>query len=1152
MSRRFPCKPHPHAAVSFRVVVVLGSLVGLGALTGPTDSFAQAFTVGVRLDLPITTGVRAVNLTDLDGDGSLDLITANGSAHSASVYLGDGFGGFGPKTDYASLGDPIEVGIGDFNGDGKLDLVIVPNGANFVAVRLGNGLGGFGPQQLFSTEFGAESVAVGDVNGDNRLDLVVPCYTIDVVSVLLGDGAGRFAPFVNYPVGDFPNSVAIGDLNADGRADLAVANSAANSVSILLGTGGGAFGPPTNIPAPGSTVVALADLNNDGKLDLGVGGGGPSPTISIALGNGSGGFGARTDIGGTLAGVQSVTMTDVNSDGLCDFVAGGSGLHVLLGDGAGGLGTPNTISIAGGATASAVGDVNGDGKADIVAGGFASTTIAMLLGSVGGMYGARTSFATGSNPMSVAIADLNQDSKADVAVANYYGNTVSVFPGNGQGGFGPRTNHGADVGPATIVATDMTIDGKPDLILANQGSNTFSLLVAAGAGAFNPGVSVAAGAGAFGLAVGDFNADGKRDLATANYFANNLAVFFGSGNTTFPPPNLLLTGANPTCVALPDLNADGRLDVVSANYGANTVSVFLGNGSGSFTAKTDFATGTNPRWVAAGDMTGDGKVDLVTTNLGAGTISVLPGNGLGGFGAKTDFGVGTSPHWVSIADANLDGRLDVTVANYGSNTVSVLLGNGAGGFGARTDLPVGAAPQSSVFGDLNGDGAVDLVTADGNSDAISVFLALQRTRATLSVPAGPVVLGQPLTLTATVSAVAPVSLMPTGTVSFYDGTTLLGTAPVVGGVAALAVFAPYLGSRSLSAVYSGDGRMLRSFSATKPLRVVSTARPSIASVVDVPADQGRQIRLRFRASPFDYTGSGTPITQYEVYRRIAASSATSVVGDLAEAKVVATTGRGVAGRPASILVDGWDFVGALTAHGDSAYVIVVPTISDSNASGLHRAVLFVRAATATPTLYYDSDADSGYSVDNLPPVPPAPFTAMYTAGVTHLHWGPNPESDFWYYRLYRGSSSTFVPGSANLIAATTDTGRVDPGAAGSYYKLSAVDVNGNESGYATLGPSTIVGVTDGPALAFALERIRPNPVAAARLALDFVLRDAAPARLELIDVTGRRVVDRAVGELGPGPHRVVLSETRGIAPGVYMVRLTQGANTRTQRVVIMQ
>jgi hypothetical protein len=210
----------------------------------------------------------------------------------------------------------------------------------------------------------------------------------------------------------------------------------------------------------------------------------------------------------------------------------------------------------------------------------------------------------------------------------------------------------------------------------------------------------------------------------------------------------------------------------------------------------------------------------------------------------------------------------------------------------------------------------------------------------------------------------------------------------------------------------------------------------------------------------------------------------------------------------------------------------------------------VRALTGTPGVHYDSAPDSGHSVDNLPPAPPAPFTGAYASGATHLHWGASTEADFWYYALHRGSTADFTPGPENRIATCSSTGYVDVGPAGSHYKLAAVDVNGNESGYAALGPEGTVGVP-GAASAFALDGVRPNPALGGRMLVHFTLPTGEPAELELIDVAGRRVIGRAVGSLGAGRHAVDLAAGCRVPPGLYLVQLTQGTNTRVVRAAIL-
>lgn len=324
----------------------------------------------------------------------------------------------------------------------------------------------------------------------------------------------------------------------------------------------------------------------------------------------------------------------------------------------------------------------------------------------------------------------------------------------------------------------------------------------------------------------------------------------------------------------------------------------------------------------------------------------------------------------------------------------------------------------------------------------------------------------------------------------------------------------------------------------------------ITSVKDVPNDQGRQVRVRFTANGADNAVASLPVTGYEVYRRIALSSPAAASSRLA-ATPRSSMRRGIA-SPSGVMVEGWDYVLSVPAHADTSYYVVVPTLADSNYAGLTWSVFMVRAATATPSIYYDSAPDSGYSVDNLPPAVPAPFTAAYASGATHLHWGANAEPDLWSYKVYRGGSAGFVPGPSNLIATRSDTGYVDPGPAGSYYKLSALDLNGNESGYALVTPGGTTDVPAGPPLAFALEGARPNPTAGRELAVQFVLPSAAPAQLELLDVSGRRVITREVGALGAGRHVVDLAADRRLAPGLYLVRLTQGANLRVARVAVLK
>lgn len=480
---------------------------------------------------------------------------------------------------------------------------------------------------------------------------------------------------------------------------------------------------------------------------------------------------------------------------------------------------------------------------------------------------------------------------------------------------------------------------------------------------------------------------------------------------------------------------------------------------------------------------------------------------------------------------NGDGRVDVVTAGGGYGNASVLLGNGAGGFNVRTDYPAGTLAIMPALGDLNGDGRTDIVMANTGVHSISVLLGKSLTRTALTVTPSLALTGTATMLKASVTVPSLGSATAADSVQFFDGTTFLGTAPVVNGLASFGTFSPYLGDRALSAVYKGDPRLTGSVAFAARQRVVGNAAAALATIADVKNDRGGTVRLTFGRSAFDYLGSPTAVTGYQVYRRAIVSGAARVVQ----------------ADPLGVQLAGWDYVTTVPATTEDTYQATVPTFADSNASGVHRAVLFVRAATATPGVFFDSAADSGYSVDNLPPIPPAPFAAAAVAGSTDLHWRASGEDDLWYHRVYRGNAAGFTPGPGNLVATTADTAWVDAGTTGAHYKLSAVDVNGNESGFTTLGPGQTL---DAPAgsVRFALEP-PANPSLGGRVSVRFSLATDAPARLDLIDVSGRRVATRAIADAGA--HVAELGDAH-VRPGVYFVRLAQGARSASARVMILQ
>ncbi len=87
---------------------------------------------------------------------------------------------------------------------------------------------------------------------------------------------------------------------------------------------------------------------------------------------------------------------------------------------------------------------------------------------------------------------------------------------------------------------------------------------------------------------------------------------------------------------------------------------------------------------------------------------------------------------------------------------------------------------------------------------------------------------------------------------------------------------------------------------------------------------------------------------------------------------------------------------------------------------------------------------------------------------------------------------------------------------------------------------------------FALAGARPNPASRRDLNVAFSLAQPGAATLELYDVNGRRVAERSSSGLAAGEHTLRMGDSPGLAAGIYWLRLSQGTQRTTARVVIVE
>jgi len=184
----------------------------------------------------------SIVVVDFNGDGQLDIITANYNNNGIGIFTGHGNGTFNTIQIRAtgSASTPTYVAVSDFNNDKRLDIAVVNYGIDNVVVVFGFEHEDFYNRKSYSTGIGSGpiSLAIGDFNNDNRLDFATSNLYANDIGVFLGYGNALFGSIEMYPIisGSQPDAVAIGDFNNDGRSDIVIANYGINNggVNILI------------------------------------------------------------------------------------------------------------------------------------------------------------------------------------------------------------------------------------------------------------------------------------------------------------------------------------------------------------------------------------------------------------------------------------------------------------------------------------------------------------------------------------------------------------------------------------------------------------------------------------------------------------------------------------------------------------------------------------------------------------------------------------------------------------------------------------------------------------------------------------------------------------------------------------------------------
>lgn len=665
-----------------------------------------------------------------------------------------------------------------------------------------------GSYNLTGTVNGLGMLSTGPTGGISFLDTSNGNNVLGTENLVVSTLATTFSqksPFAIGGPGATQRSAAIASayLDTDNNLDV-VTGDAAQTISVLLGNGDGSFKPKVNYP--GCTVgkvlqIVLADFNRDGNTDIALGcSNGATGGLLILLGNGDGSF--QNPVLYSTGDVASIAMGDFNRDGLLDFAVSDNSqqnVTILLGNGNGTFTkeatTLSTHRITRGIV---VADFNQDGKDDIA---YAlSTTVSgsslfdlyVALGNGDGTFQQQTTPIAQQIGEFLTAGDTNGDNKTDIIAATItepggtlVGQSLFVLLGNGDGTFQTPVSYLSDI-PSDPHLADVNGDGIPDII---AGGSTGALVYqGVGDGTFQPYQEPTIGGFALTYAVnaGDFNNDGNADLIGTDADTPRAAVALSQVAQTSTASALTNVAVFPLGSGIHNVDASYPGDSIYSGSVSTTVPLLAAP------VNTSLVLATSP---ALSSLTGQ-PVTLTAT---------------------------LSPYTVGPPFTTTNGDL----VNFYSGVTQLGSGILSNGVATLTTslLTTGSDSLTAAFpGDTN----YNL----SNSSAVSFIVA----DILLTSSANPSTYQQSVTFTATIGS------GKTGNVNFFDGGTLIGSAPVNGPTVPFTTSSLSVGSHNITAQFS---------SSTSPVlvQVVNKATPTVTVTTSGPSTYGGTVTITATVPP---------------------------------------------------------------------------------------------------------------------------------------------------------------------------------------------------------------------------------------------------------------------------------------------------------------
>lgn len=406
--------------------------------------------LGLPYHLSAGQGTQGVSVADTDGDGDLDVVSADRMSLAVTVHENPGDGML-PRLDNRFATDSsvlLHAVTGDVDADGDLDIFASSESFGTAGSFIrNNGDGTFAEPVLYthSNEYGrgASTAKLRDLDGDGDLDLLYNDPHTDFhdgydFHTALNDGTGTFVNLTQWPQNTCGNGgIDAFDLDNDGDLDVVnteelgcAGSNSANKLYININNGDATFQPPTLVEISlGPHAIAGGDFNDDGNVDLVTTHWMPYGTrdfLNVHIGNGDGTFQEEV-IYQVGQGPRYITIADFNGDGLEDFA------------------TANSSS-----------------------GETGRETLTVLFGNANGTFSGRTDYYAPYSPdlngvTGITEGDIDADGDLDILLTTV-ANGVALYINDGTGSFTFTHRLGIYWGPGAPLYADFDGDEIPDLV----------------------------------------------------------------------------------------------------------------------------------------------------------------------------------------------------------------------------------------------------------------------------------------------------------------------------------------------------------------------------------------------------------------------------------------------------------------------------------------------------------------------------------------------------------------------------------------------------------------------------------------------------------------------------------------------------------------